>query len=318
MNPGPAYCPVCRQKNISTWNVARDYEYFSTDDEYTYYQCNDCRSVFIHPIPADQLKKIYPSNYYSFAQQSKNIVVQLKGWLDKRFFKKVMQQITAPAIQVLDVGGGTGWLPDLLKKADPRVTFTQVVDIDEEAKTIAEQNGHAYFEGTIESFQTEKKFELILLLNLIEHVEDPLAVLQKAGSLLAPGGLIVIKTPNTDSWDARLFQKTYWGGLHCPRHWIIFSEKSFRLLIQPTALRIKKLRYTQGAPFWAFSIIAALHRKKIVRVSAGKPIIYHWLFAPLSALFALFDFIRRPFAKTSQLFIILSKDSEPLTPTPVI
>jgi len=309
MSVSPAYCPVCRQKNISTWSVARDYEYFSTDDEYTYYQCGDCRTIFIHPVPVEQLKKIYPPNYYSFAHRSKNIVVRLKEWLDKRFFKIVLRQIASPHIHVLDAGGGTGWLLDLLKKADPRVSFTQVVDLDEQAKTIAEQNGHAYFQGTIESFDTEKKFHLILLLNLVEHVADPLAVVQKAGSLLAPGGRIVIKTPNTESWDARLYKKTYWGGLHCPRHWVIFSAKSFRFMIQSTDLQIKKLSYTQGAPFWAFSIIAALHRKKWIRVSANKPIIYHWLFAPLSAVFAIFDFIRSPFAKTSQLFIVLAKDS---------
>ncbi|MEO7983827.1 MAG: class I SAM-dependent methyltransferase [Bacteroidota bacterium] len=309
MSSGPAYCPVCRQKNISAWSVAKDYEYFSLEDEFTYYGCADCGTVFIHPVPVDRLKVIYPSNYYSFAHQSKNLVVRVKEWLDKRFFKRILKTITAPEIQVLDVGGGTGWLLDLLKKTDGRVHFTQVVDIDPAAKKIAEENGHAYFEGTVETFNSDKKFQLILLLNLIEHVADPLAVLQKAQSLLAPGGLIVIKTPNTDSWDARLYKKTYWGGLHCPRHWIIFSEKSFRLLIQPTGLKIKKLKYTQGAPFWAFSIIAALHRRKIVRISKEKPIIFHWLFAPISGLFAVVDFIRRPFAKTSQLFIILTKDS---------
>lgn len=200
-------------------------------------------------------------------------------------------------------------MPDILKRTDKRIKYTQVVDIDEKAKAIAEKRGHAYFQGTIEEFDTQNHFHLILMLNLIEHVANPLAVLQKAESLLAPGGIIVIKTPNTMSWDAALYKKTYWGGLHCPRHWIIFSEKSFRNLLRSTGLHIKKLNYTQGAPFWAFSIIASLHRKKMIRISAKRPIIFHWLFAPLSAFFAFFDFIRRPFAKTSQLFIILSKEA---------
>lgn len=216
--------------------------------------------------------------------------------------------MSAQQINVLDVGGGTGWILDVLKKTDKRIEHTQVVDIDEKAKSIAEKNGHAYFEGTIESFNTDKRFHLILMLNLIEHVAEPLAVLQKAESLLTPGGMIVIKTPNTNSWDARLFKRSYWGGLHCPRHWVIFSEKSFRLLLQSTSLKINKLKYTQGAPFWAFSIIAALSRKKIIHTSAQKPVIFHWLFAPLAALFAVFDFVRKPFAKTSQMFILLGKD----------
>jgi 2-polyprenyl-3-methyl-5-hydroxy-6-metoxy-1,4-benzoquinol methylase len=277
------------------------------DDEFIYYGCADCGTIFIHPIPIEQLKNIYPSNYYSFVNKPKNAVVRLKEWLDKRFFKKILKQLSAGSINVLDVGGGTGWMLDVLKNTDKRIGLTQVVDIDEKAKNIAEAKGHAYFEGTIETFTTDKVFHLILMLNLVEHVANPLDVLQKAGSLLAPGGIIVIKTPNTMSWDARLYKRSYWGGLHCPRHWVIFSEKSIRILLRSTPLKINKLQYTQGAPFWAFSIIAALYRKRMVRISAQKPIIFHWLFAPISGLFAIFDFVRRPFARTSQMFILLKK-----------
>ena len=303
----PAYCPVCHQNDITTWSEAKDYEYFSTADEYTYYHCKNCKSIFIHPVPVDQLKKIYPSNYYSFVSKPGNLVVRMKEWLDRRFFKKILSKIDAKEINVLDVGGGTGWMLDMLKTTDRRIVNTQVVDIDEAASGIAEKKGHSYYTGTIETFNTKEQFHLILLLNLVEHVADPLSVLRKAESLLQPGGIIVIKTPNTDSLDARLFRKTYWGGLHCPRHWIIFSDNSFRQLAQDSGLSINRLDYTQGAPFWAFSIIAMLHRKKLVHVSAQRPIIFHWLFAPLSAVFAIFDFVRSPFAKTSQLFIVLGK-----------
>jgi 2-polyprenyl-3-methyl-5-hydroxy-6-metoxy-1,4-benzoquinol methylase len=304
----PSYCPVCQKKKISLWSTAKDYEYFSVKEEFNYYNCNDCNTIFIYSIPVTQLKNIYPSNYYSFVNRGNNAVIFLKEWLDKRFFKKILKQITGNYLQVLDIGGGTGWIPDVLKKTDKRVSFVQIVDIDPASKGIANAKGHAYFEGTIEEFTTDKKFDLILMLNLIEHVADPLAVLKKAESLLYPGGIIVVKTPNTNSLDARLYKKTYWGGLHCPRHWIIFSEKSFRHLLNSTKLKVKKLIYTQGAPFWAFSIIALLHRRKIVHITPGKPIVFHWLFAPLSAVFAIFDFIRSPFAKTSQMFIVLNKE----------
>jgi 2-polyprenyl-3-methyl-5-hydroxy-6-metoxy-1,4-benzoquinol methylase len=278
------------------------------ENEFFYYGCADCGTIFIHPAPVEQLKQIYPPNYYSFVNKPKNLVVRLKEWMDKRFFKKILKQLPAESINVLDVGGGTGWIPDILVKTDKRISFIQIVDIDKKAKTIAEEKGHAYFEGAVETFTTDKLFHLILMLNLIEHVANPLAVLQKAASLLAPGGVIVIKTPNTVSWDARLYKRSYWGGLHCPRHWIIFSEKSFRILLQSTRLKINRLYYTQGAAFWAFSIIASLTRKKIIRTSSQRPVIFHWLFAPISAFFAVVDFARKPFAKTSQMFILLGKD----------
>jgi hypothetical protein len=133
-------------------------------------------------------------------------------------------------------------------------------------------------------------------------------VLKKASSLLSEKGVILIKTPNTDSFDARLFRKTYWGGLHAPRHWVIFSEKSFRHLLQQTSLQVEKLNYTQAGAFWAFSIIAALHKKKMLRVDRERPVIFHPLFPLLSGIGAAFDFVRRPISKPSQMFIVLKRD----------
>ncbi len=306
-NPDVLECPVCKAIESKAWCSAKDYEYFSTDKTYNYFHCPACETIFIHPVPVSELRTIYPPNYYSFTGKQKGITVKIKEWLDKRLFKKILSSIPVDTINVLDVGGGTGWLLNVIKKIDKRVAVTQVVDIDPDAGRIATADGHLYFEGMMENFITTEKFHLILMLNLLEHVGNPQQVLKTAENCLHPNGVILIKTPNILSWDARLYRKTYWGGLHCPRHWVLFSEKSFRFMLQSTNLLIKRLNYTQGAPFWAFSIIAALHRKRLVRISSKRPIIFHWLFAPVSAVFAIFDFIRRPFARTSQMFIILKK-----------
>ena len=300
-------CPVCQSIDTSAWSTAKDYEYHSTEKSYTYYHCHHCETIYIDPIPLDELKTIYPPNYYSFVEGGKNWAFHIKEWLDKKMFQKLLRQIKGDTINVLDVGGGTGWLLNLLKKIDSRINITQVVDIDAGAKQQAESRGHLYFEGRMEEFKSDKQFHLILMLNLIEHVSDPVAVIHNATQVFAPGGIMLIKTPNTKSWDARVFKNTYWGGLHCPRHWIIFSKKSFRLLVEKTKLSVSALHYTQGGPFWAFSIIVYLSRKKILKVSRERPVIFHPLFPLISSLFAAFDFIRRPFARTSQLFITLKQ-----------
>lgn len=300
-------CPICKQTETRLWSVAKDYEYSSSEKNYSYYQCQACDTLFIHPVPLEELKLIYPPTYYSFSGTQKNWVFRVKETMDKRLLKKILKQVDCDNIKVLDVGGGTGWLLDIAKSADDRVKFTEVVDIDNKPRAEAESKGHQYFEGRVEDFKPQHSFHLVLMLNLIEHVSNPLHVLQMAEKLMEPGGILLLKTPNNLSWDARLFKNTYWGGLHCPRHWVIFSEKSFRHIIKDTGFSIRSLQYTQGAPFWAFSIIALLARKKLVRVNYERPIIYHPLFPLLSAFFALFDFIRSPFSKTSQMFITLQK-----------
>jgi SAM-dependent methyltransferase len=301
-------CPLCKNEvNNTFYTQSKDSEYYTSEEAYSFYNCGSCSLLFIDPVPEDKLNLIYPANYYSFVDKPKGAVEKVKEFLDKRMFKTLLSEIKSDSISALDIGGGNGWLLQVAKEADSRVSFTQVVDLDSNAKKIAEENGHQYFEGRIEDFNTDRKFNFIILLNLIEHVASPQAILQKVEQLLADDGIILIKTPNTDSLDAVLFKSSYWGGLHCPRHWVLFNEKSFNFLLGTTRLKIHKKKYTQGAPFWAYSIMHFLNTKKIIKLSKESPMIYHPLFAPISAMFAGFDFVRGLFFKTSQMFIVLKK-----------
>ena len=144
-----------------------------------------------------------------------------------------------------------------------------------------------------------------MMLNLIEHVRDPVAVLQKMRGMLTPDGLILIKTPNYDSLDARIFRHRNWVGLHCPRHWVIFTPESFRAASARAGLNVRRLDLTQGAPFWTWSMLNELRKHGLVEISRGKPAWRHPLTRWLYLFFAAFDFARRPFMRTSQMFVIL-------------
>ena len=119
------------------------------------------------------------------------IVERVKQWLDRRMFKKLFAGIQGDSLSALDVGGGTGWLLSQAREVEPRLKHTAVVDIDAQAREGAEKLGHAFHLGRVEDFKTDRKYDLILLLNLIEHVEDPVGVLSKMRELLAPGGRIL-------------------------------------------------------------------------------------------------------------------------------
>ncbi len=300
-------CPLCNGDNTALWSKASDYEYCTTEEEFDYYVCSDCDLLFIAPMPVERLSEIYPPNYYSFKGRSRSFAIRVKEWLDKRWFGSILATIDSKNISALDIGGGTGWLLTVMRRLDKRINKTQVVDIDSAAEQEALAAGHEFYNGKIEDFSTTAHFDVILLLNLIEHIESPQSVLQKIEQILVPGGVVIIKTPNIDSLDARLFCRSYWGGLHCPRHWILFSEHSLRKVISATSLEVESLRYTQGAPFWSWSLLAALARKKIISITRERPAIYHPLNSVLEILFAGFDFIRLPFAKTSQMVIVLRK-----------
>lgn len=298
-------CLACGSSDVAHWATARDVEYLSTTDSFAYVRCGDCGTLSIADVPGDRLAEIYPDTYYSFSGGKLSAVERVKQWLDRRMFRKLLRGIEGKTLSALDVGGGTGWLLAQARAVEPRLTRTAVVDLDASAAPEAEALGHQFHLGRIEDFQSNEKFDLILLLNLIEHVADPVAVLAKMRSLLAPGGRILVKTPNHDSLDARLFRNKSWGGFHCPRHWVLFTPESFARAASAAGLGVEKTKLTQGAPFWAVSALEALSRRGLVRVDRARPMCRHPLFGPLLGLFAAFDIVRGPFARTSQMFVHL-------------
>jgi SAM-dependent methyltransferase len=304
-------CPACaRSADHPLYGRFRDEEYFTSDDLFDYHQCTECRSVFLHPPPLSRLAEIYPPNYYSFSPQADaGLAQRVKRWLDARQFRAVLRQLHAPTLQVLDVGGGGGWLLDLIRKLDARVRHTQIVDLDAAAAKAAREKGHEFACQRIEDFSSERKFDLVLLMNLIEHVEAPREVLANITRLLAPGGLVLIKTPNIDSLDARVFRRSYWAGLHVPRHWVLFTRESFDRALIGSGLRIRKFSYAQGAPFWAASLLAAGRRRGWVDISRERPSFYHPAFGPLAVAFAAFDMVRAPFSRPSQMTILIEAEA---------
>ncbi len=299
-------CPVCQSLEADLWARAQDVEYYTTPDWFNYYHCDSCNVLFLHPLPVGQLAEIYPSNYYAYTETNKSLVQRVKALLDQRRLLRILASLPGSELSALDVGGGTGQMLDRVRIADQRVRFTQIVDLDRAAEKIARAAGHEYTRCRIETFSANRSFDLILMLNLIEHVEDPVSVLRKAAGMLSPQGRILVKTPNFDSLDARLFRNRSWGGYHCPRHWTLFTAASFERAARSAGLDVDSASYTQGAPFWAISVFEGLRRAGMVRASAAAPAPFHRLIPFLQACFAAFDLARSPFSRTSQIFVELS------------
>ncbi|NUW36458.1 methyltransferase domain-containing protein [Nonomuraea sp. SMC257] len=299
-------CPACQETGAAPWASARDVEYRSSDEEFAFYRCARCGVLFLDPMPVDRLAEIYPANYYAYASDEQSFAHRVKDRLDALRLRRILSGLTGGELKVLDVGGGDGWQLDVIRGLDSRVSFTQVVDLDPAAQERAVARGHRFFCGRVEDFSTEERFDLILLINLIEHVSDPGEVLRTLGRHLTPQGVILIKTPNTDSMDARLFRHRDWGGYHCPRHWVLFDRRNFTRLAHACGFTVSRFSYTQGAPFWSTSILAALARRGWVTVTAERPMTRHPLFPILAAGFAGFDLARQLLGgRPSQMFVEL-------------
>jgi len=75
------------------------------------------------------------------------------------------------------------------------------LELDTQAIELAGRLGIDTFTGDVVDFVTEHEYDLISLLDFVEHPLHPMDTLQRAAELLAPRGLLVLWTPNGDVAD---------------------------------------------------------------------------------------------------------------------
>ncbi|WP_199320568.1 class I SAM-dependent methyltransferase [Leptolyngbya sp. FACHB-261] len=77
----------------------------------------------------------------------------------------------------------------------------------------------------------EGPFDYILLQDVVEHVENPSALLAELDALLAPGGYILIGTPNAENIDLNQANiSDYYNSIHVPYHLHVYTREAIESL----------------------------------------------------------------------------------------
>ncbi len=136
--------------------------------------------------------------------------------------------------KVLDMGCGAGFLTHELASAGHEVTG---VDLSEESLNIARKldTKGTYLRADVTAIPLESgSFDAVCAMDLLEHVENPKAVVQEASRLLKPGGLFFFHTFNRTflSWLI-VIKGVEWCVKNAPPDMHIL-----RLFIKPEELKI--------------------------------------------------------------------------------
>jgi SAM-dependent methyltransferase len=130
--------------------------------------------------------------------------------------------------RVLDVGCSTGALLAALRE---KGWDAQGVEISpEQARYGEEHYGLPIFAGSLEAAAfPSAAFELVHASHLIEHLNEPGAFLDEVSRVLAPGGLVILTTPNVDGLQARLLGARWRSAIY--DHLYLFSLRTLRSLL---------------------------------------------------------------------------------------
>ena len=122
----------------------------------------------------------------------------IRGAIDHHWAEAGSARKPLAGRSAIDVGCGAGLLTEPLARLGARVT-----GLDAAAENVAAASAHAqavglevdYRNADIETLQGET-FDLVTSMEVIEHVTDPAAFVAALERALAPGGLMLLSTPN--------------------------------------------------------------------------------------------------------------------------
>ena len=100
-------------------------------------------------------------------------------------------------LRVLDMACGEGYGSEVLSRSAADVVGVDANPEAHEHASLRYQRQNLRFErGLVETFGEPASFDAVVFLQTIEHVRDPVAVLEHFRELLVPGGVLFISTPN--------------------------------------------------------------------------------------------------------------------------
>jgi 2-polyprenyl-3-methyl-5-hydroxy-6-metoxy-1,4-benzoquinol methylase len=185
---------------------------------------------FAHPQPSDErLAAYYASLYFDAADP-------LYDYSPPSYLKHVLAQLerqlgSVRGKRILDYGCGDGTLVRLmLESGAGRV---DAFETDERARAQVHQELGVSVSADLAELQTG--YDLITLVEVVEHLRSPAETLTPLARLLAPGGWLFTSTPNVDCLRARV-RGARWENYANPTHLYYFNQRSLGRLLRQAGL----------------------------------------------------------------------------------
>ncbi len=216
---------------------SRDYRPHWRFADHLYVRCRNCGHVFQQPMPvSEDLSLRYDDEYFSYELENAEPFFELMR-LGLRDIDFSFDPESAPVPRVLDIGCATGRLLEEFKEAGWEPVGVEVCEpAAEYARRI---RGVDVRVGTLEETRfPEGHFGVVHTSHVIEHIADARGFVEEIYRVVAPGGRLVIVTPDRGGFQARLFGSRWRSVI--PDHVHLFAAKGLLRLLEDVGFEVDR------------------------------------------------------------------------------
>ena len=252
--------PVADTVQSSVWDTR-----FGIGQEFQIRICANCGLEQTTPLPKqEELNGLY-ERHYNFGGEQNTPYTRLRAGFINSFLYRVWLAIDGDISfhrmtslgNLLDVGCNEGRGLELYRGHG---FYAEGLELNSKAAEVARSKGFTVYGSTLENFATGKKYDVVVLSNVLEHALDPNSMIQHVHRLLNPNGQVWISCPNSQSWLRAVFGR-YWINWHVPFHIAHFSPDTLREVLKKSQFKIVNTKQETPALWVAHSIVARLFAK---------------------------------------------------------
>jgi 2-polyprenyl-3-methyl-5-hydroxy-6-metoxy-1,4-benzoquinol methylase len=220
------------------------------------------------PLPSsDELTRIYGSTYFERWLRDRELRAR-EGERFRQLFDLIGRDV--PVGRLLSVGCGLGF--DLKVAKDLGFDATGLESSEVAVRYAQDFVGVPVMHGTLETFSgADGSFDVVTFWDVLEHLPDPCGALARAASLLRPGGIVVVRTPNVRGLFPLVSFALHrlvgeWRHPEPPAHLYEFSPATFGRLAEHCGMKVRQVFHDE----WPLDRLVAISRRpNVTRLLAG-------------------------------------------------